>query len=404
MSILNGMRVFESSAFVALPLAGMQLAQMGAEVIRFDNLGGGLDHFRRPLAPNGESLFWHGLNKGKKSFAVNLKSEKGRELVSDLITSDGDDSGLFITNLRVPGWTDYESLKRKRADLVMVTLKGDRHGGPEVDYTVNPSLGIPNITGAEGSTEPVANALPAWDCVAGNMVVSSLLAAERARLRTGKGQDVEFALKDSAAAIIGHLGMIGEATIYDQQRGKSGNSVYGAYGQDFECACGGRVVVIGLTLRQWRGLLNATDKAPEIKSLEQKLNLSLDDEGRRWEHRHEINDIFRSWFAKRKITDFEKSFNDFGLTWSRFRTTKEAITEDKDTFTDNPMFETLDFEGIGQYMVPRSPLEFSNYDPLPAQKPPKLGQHTEEILGDIMKLGSGEIGALFDSGTVGSSK
>ena len=304
----------------------------------------------------------------------------------------------------MPGWTDYESLKRKRADLVMVTLKGDRHGGPEVDYTVNPSLGIPNITGAEGSTEPVANALPAWDCVAGNMVVSSLLAAERARLRTGKGQDVEFALKDAAAAVIGHLGMIGEATIYDQQRGKSGNSVYGAYGQDFECACGGRVVVIGLTLRQWRGLLNATDKALEIKSLEQKLNLSLDDEGRRWEHRHEINDIFRSWFAKRKITDFEKSFNDFGLTWSRFRTTKEAITEDKDTFTDNPMFETLDFEGIGQYMVPRSPLEFSNYDPLPAQKPPKLGQHTEEILGDIMKLGSGEIGALFDSGTVGSSK
>jgi len=404
MSILHGMRVFESSAFVALPLAGMQLAQMGAEVIRFDNLEGGLDHFRRPLAPNGESLFWHGLNKGKKSFAVNLKSEKGRELVSDLITSDGDDSGLFITNLRVPGWTDYESLKRKRIDLIMVTLKGDRHGGPEVDYTVNPSLGIPHITGAEGSTEPVANALPAWDCVAGNMVVSSLLAAERDRLRTGIGQDVEFALKDAAAAVIGHLGMIGEATIYDQQRGKSGNSVYGAYGQDFECACGGRVVVIGLTLRQWRGLLKATDKAQEIKNLEKKLNLSLDDEGHRWEHRREINDVFRSWFAKRKISDFEKSFNGFGLTWSRFRTTKEAITEDRDTFADNPMFETLNFEGIGQYMVPRSPLQFSNHDTLPAQKPPKLGQHTEEILGDIMKLGSGEIGALFDSGTVGSSK
>ena len=54
----------------------------------------------------------------------------------------------------------------------MVTLKGDRHGGPEVDYTVNPALGIPHITGAEDSHEPVANALPAWDCVAGNMVVS----------------------------------------------------------------------------------------------------------------------------------------------------------------------------------------------------------------------------------------
>ena len=404
MSILHGMRVFESSAFVALPLAGMQLAQMGAEVIRFDNLGGGLDQYRRPLAPNGESLFWHGLNKGKKSFAVNLKSERGRELVSDLITSDGDDSGLFITNLRVPGWTDYESLKKKRKDLVMVTLKGDRHGGPEVDYTVNPSIGIPNITGAEGSLEPVANALPAWDCIAGNMVVSSLLAAERDRLRSGKGQNVEFALKDAAAAIVGHLGMIGEATISDEQRGKSGNSLYGAYGQDFECSCGGRVIVIGLTLRQWRGLLKAMDKTDEIKKLEEELNVSLDDEGRRWVHRHEINDIFRPWFAKRKIIEFEKGFNDLGLTWSQFRTMKEAIDEDGDTFADNPMFETQDFDGIGKYMVPRSPVEFSNHLAISPEKPPKLGQHTEEILADIMGLGSGEIGVLFDSGIVSFAK
>ena len=404
MSILHGMRVFESSAFVALPLAGMQLAQMGAEVIRFDNLGGGLDQYRRPLAPNGESLFWHGLNKGKKSFAVNLKSEIGRELVSDLITSDGDDSGLFITNLRVPGWTDYESLKKKRKDLVMVTLKGDRHGGPEVDYTVNPSIGIPSITGAEDSLEPVANALPAWDCIAGNMVVSSLLAAERDRLRTGKGQNVEFALKDAAAAIVGHLGMIGEATISDEQRGKSGNSLYGAYGQDFECSCGGRVIVIGLTLRQWRGLLKAMDKTDEIKKLEEELNVSLDDEGRRWVHRHEINDIFRPWFAKRKIIEFEKGFNDLGLTWSQFRTMKEAIDEDDDTFADNPMFETQDFDGIGKYMVPRSPVEFSNHLAISPEKPPKLGQHTEEILADIMGLGSGEIGVLFDSGIVSFAK
>ncbi|MDG1676312.1 MAG: CoA transferase [Paracoccaceae bacterium] len=404
MSILHGMRVFESSAFVALPLAGMQLAQMGAEVIRFDNLGGGLDQYRRPLAPNGESLFWHGLNKGKKSFAVNLKSEIGRELVSDLITSDGDDSGLFITNLRVPGWTDYESLKKKRKDLVMVTLKGDRHGGPEVDYTVNPSIGIPSITGAEDSLEPVANALPAWDCIAGNMVVSSLLAAERDRLRTGKGQNVEFALKDAAAAIVGHLGMIGEATISDEQRGKSGNSLYGAYGQDFECCCGGRVIVIGLTLRQWRGLLKAMDKIDEIKKLEEELSVSLDDEGRRWVHRHEINDIFRPWFAKRKIIEFEKGFNDLGLTWSQFRTMKEAIDEDDDTFADNPMFETQDFDGIGKYMVPRSPVEFSNHLAISPEKPPKLGQHTEEILADIMGLGSGEIGVLFDSGIVSFAK
>ena len=82
MSILKGMRVVEGSAFVAVPLAGMTLAQMGAEVIRFDRLGGGLDAGRLPLAPSGQSLFWAGLNKGKKSIAVDMKSPEGRELIT----------------------------------------------------------------------------------------------------------------------------------------------------------------------------------------------------------------------------------------------------------------------------------------------------------------------------------
>ena len=71
-NILTGMRVIEGSAFVAIPLAGMSLAQMGAEVIRFDRLEGGLDAARMPYAPSGKSLFWAGLNKGKKSIAIKV--------------------------------------------------------------------------------------------------------------------------------------------------------------------------------------------------------------------------------------------------------------------------------------------------------------------------------------------
>ncbi|MGR3382724.1 CoA transferase, partial [Roseovarius indicus] len=124
--ILKGMRVVEGSAFVAVPLAGMTLAQMGAEVIRFDRIEGGLDAGRWPLAPSGNSLFWAGLNKGKKSIAVNMKSPEGQELVTRIITAPGEDAGLFLTNLRVRGWMDYETLSQYRKDLVMVTLMGDR--------------------------------------------------------------------------------------------------------------------------------------------------------------------------------------------------------------------------------------------------------------------------------------
>ena len=78
MSILDGFRLVESSAFVAAPLGGMTLAQLGAEVIRIDNPKGGLDHTRWPLAENGDSLFWAGLNKGKRSVAVDLTSRRPR--------------------------------------------------------------------------------------------------------------------------------------------------------------------------------------------------------------------------------------------------------------------------------------------------------------------------------------
>ncbi|MCH8467936.1 MAG: CoA transferase, partial [Roseinatronobacter sp.] len=157
MGILKGMRVVEGSAFVAIPLAGMTLAQMGAEVIRFDRIEGGLDAQRWPVTDTGKSLFWAGLNKGKKSVAVDMKSPKGRELITRIITAPGEDAGLFLTNLRVRGWMDHETLSRHRDDLVMVALSGDRHGRAAVDYSVNPSLGFPDATGPEGTTEPVGH-------------------------------------------------------------------------------------------------------------------------------------------------------------------------------------------------------------------------------------------------------
>ena len=402
MSVLSGMRVVEGSAFVAVPLAGMTLAQMGAEVIRFDRIGGGLDAGRWPLAPNGQSLFWAGMNKGKKSIAIDMKSERGRELITQIITAPGPDAGLFLTNLRVRGWMDHETLSKEREDLIMVTLTGDRHGRPQVDYTVNPALGIPHITGPEGHEDPVANALPAWDLIAGNMCVSALLAAERHRLRTGQGQEVEIALKDVAASTLGHLGMIGDVTLNDDDRGKSGNALYGAYGQDFLCADGQRVMIIGLTERQWRGILRATGTSDAMIGLESALGVSFTDEGTRWTHRHAITDVLKPFFAMRKVSDFEDDFNNHGLTWSKFQTVREAVANDPDLSVENPMFSELLQPGIGRFAVPGHPAAFSAIERQPPKAAPVLGMNTEEILCDVAGLCDTEVAQLFDSGVVES--
>ena len=401
-SILEGMRVVEGSACVAVPLAGMTLAQMGADVIRFDRIGGGLDAHRWPVAPSGQSLFWAGLNKGKRSVAVDMKSPEGKELVTRIITAPGDDAGMFLTNLRVRGWMDYETLTQHRKDLIMVTLMGDRHGNPAVDYTVNPALGIPDITGPEGSTDPVAHALPAWDLIAGNLCVSSLLAAERHRLRRGVGQDVELSLKDVAAATLGHLGMIGDALVNEGKREKGGNALYGAYGHDFICADGRRVMVIGLTYRQWTGLVKMTGTEAQMRELSKRTGRDLIEEGARWDLRHEITAILKPWFAARQVSDFASEFTAKGLTWSEFRTIPQALAEDPDLSTANPMFKELDQPGLGKFPVPSSPVSFSEsprQDPVAA---PELGVHTEEVLGDVVGMDDREIADLFDNGIVQS--
>ncbi len=401
-NILSGLRVIESSAFVAVPMAGMTLSQMGAEVIRFDRLEGGLDARRMPYSPSGHSLFWSGMNKGKKSIAVDMKSPKGKELISNLVTAPGKDAGLFLTNLKVRGWLDYETLSKDRSDIIIVTLTGDRHGKPQVDYTVNPALGIPDITGHEGSADPVANAIPAWDMIAGNMCVSSLLAAERYRLRHGVGQDVEIALKDVAAAAIGHLGMIADSTLNSDDRTKAGNALYGAYGKDFLCADGNRVMIIGLTNRQWSGIVKATDTTEQFKKLEKENNINLQDESTRWHWRHAITEIIEPWFKIRTVKDFADDFDKTGLTWSVFRSVKEALNVDPDLTEDNPLFKKILQPNAGEFLVPRHPANFSKVENSDATPAPALGEHTEEVLGDVLNLSDLEISNLFDDGVVAS--
>ena len=393
--ILEGLRIVEGSAFVAAPLAGMTLAQMGADVIRFDRIRGGLDYERWPVTDKGRSLFWAGLNKGKRSLAVDMATPRGQEVVTRLICAPGEQAGIFLTNLRVRGWMDYDSLRKHREDLIMMSIMGDRSGGPQVDYTVNPAVGCPNATGPEGSTEPTGHVLPAWDCITGQQAALGILAAERHRRLTGRGQLVELALKDMALAMLGNLGIIGEVTINGHDRPKMGNSLYGAYAQDFVCKGVGRVIVVALTLRQWDNLKAATHTQAAFDELATKLGANLSLEGERFKHRHAITAVLKPFFDNRRIEDFAQSFDSRGVTWSRYRSFKEAVEQDPDISTDNPMFSMLEHPGIGSYLTPGNPIAFSDAERVAPTRGPSLGEHTDELLAEI-GFSNTEVAALHD--------
>ena len=398
--ILAGMRVVEGSAFVAAPLGGMTLAQLGADVIRFDQIGGGLDHTRWPLAADGQSLFWAGLNKGKRSIQLDLRSDEGRELASALITAPGDDAGLFLTNFPARGWLDPGALRAKRRDLIMVALTGNPDGTSEVDYTVNPATGFPSATGPRNLSEPLNSVLPAWDVAMGSLAAIGMLAAERHRTRTGEGQLIHLSLSDVAFAMVGNLGRIGEAQLGGRDQPKDGNYLYGAFGHDFETREGRRVMVVALTARQWKALVDVTGIGEACASVEQVTGHDLGTETGRYEARDLIAALLRPWFASRNLAAIREQFTGTGVSWGPYQTFSQLVTEDPRASTANPMFAEVEHPGVGTYLMPGSPLQFSELGRLAVRRAPLLGEHTEEILAEVLDLSPSEIGRLHDSGVV----
>jgi 2-methylfumaryl-CoA isomerase len=395
--ILEGLTVVEGSAFVAAPLGGMTLAQLGADVIRFDDLGGGLDFTRWPLAAEGQSLFWAGLNKGKRSLRVDLRSEEGRELVSAVIAS----AGIFLTNFPARGWLAYDTLKGRRDDLVMVHLKGNRDGSSEVDYTVNPATGFPWATGPRNLTEPLNSVLPAWDIAMGELAAVGLLAAERHRTRTGQGQLVEVALSDVAFAVVGHLGRVAEAQLESRDSPRrDGNYLYGAFGHDFLTRDERHVMVVALTNRQWEALLDVTGTRQQMAKINEATGVDLDTESGRFEDRDLIAAILRPWFQSRDLADIRAAFDGTGVSWGPYQTFRQLVDDDPRVSVDSGMWEEVEHPGVGRYRMPGTPLDFSAVARAPVRRAPALGEHTAEVLNDLLGLSDAEIGRLVDRGVV----
>jgi 2-methylfumaryl-CoA isomerase len=398
--ILAGLRVVEGSAFVAAPLGGMTLAQLGADVIRFDQIGGGLDYQRWPLAADGQSLFWAGLNKGKRSIALDLRSPEGRELATALITGPGPDAGLFLTNFPARGWLAYDSLRERRSDLIMMALTGNPDGSSEVDYTVNPATGFPWATGPRNLAEPLNSVLPAWDIATGTLAVVGMLAAERHRARTGEGQLIRLSLSDVAFAMVGNLGRIAEAQLGARDQPKDGNYLYGAFGHDFETRDDRRVMVVALTARQWNALKEATGTGEACASVEHATGHDLDTETGRFEARDLIAALLRPWFASHDLAEIRETFAGTGVSWGPYQTFRQLVNEDPRASQANPMFEQVEQPGIGTYLMPGSPLDFAALPRVPVHRAPLLGENTEEVLADVLGLRASEIGRLHDAGVV----
>jgi len=392
--LLTGLSVIEASSFVASPTAGLYMAQMGAEVIRVDQIGGGPDFRRWPVTTNNDSLYWENLNRAKKSVALDLGSPAGRELLQELVRK----TGQFVTNFPVDGFLSHAKLSEGHPELVTVRVMGWADGSPALDYTVNNSVGYPMLTGA--GPEPVNHVLPAWDLLTGAYAAFAMLAAIRNRDQSGKGSEIRVPLSDVAIGTVANLGGIAEVLYSGENRPRMGNAVYGLFGRDFVTADGVRTMIVVVTPRQWAKLIAALKLDDAIAAVERERSVSFaKDDGLRFHHRDALFPLFEAAIAARPHADLAAAFDAGGIVHSAYRTMLDAAN-DPALVANNPVFGAAANPSGFDYPAAGSFATVPQLERRAPQSAPLNGGNSEEILSQRLGLSSGQIAALIDAGTV----
>jgi len=369
---LSGVRIVEISSFVAVPLAGMTLAQLGAEVVRVDPVGGAADYRRWPLTQSGESIYWAGLNKGKRSMAVDMRSPEGQHLVQALIV----EAGILITNVSGRQWHSYPTLSAERPDLIHLEVVGRGDGSTGVDYTVNAATGFPMVTGPADHVGPVNQVMPAWDVSCGLYAALAILAALRRRDATGRGSSIRLPLDDVALATAANLGFLTEAMVTGAHRPRLGNAVFGQYGQDFTSSDGVGFMVVALTPRHFSDLTELTGTTKAVAAVAEALGADFNDEGQRYQHRDVLNGLFGAWFRSHTAEAVAAALDSSSVLWERYQSFAEVAASPR--VRANPLFAPLDQPRIGTYPAPGLPMSVDGMHTA-ATAAPALGQDNDTL-------------------------
>ncbi|MCU1642928.1 MAG: mesaconyl-CoA isomerase [Nocardia sp.] len=374
---LSGLRIVEISSFVAAPLCGLTLAQLGAEVIRVDPEGGAADVHRWPVTESGESIYWTGLNRGKQSVVLDLRSAAGRAAVRRLITAPGAGGGILVTNSAGSSALTHASLTGLRPDLISLQILGRHDGGAAVDYTVNAGVGFPSVTGPLDQGGVVNHVLPAWDIACGLYAALAVASAVRRRERDGAGAQISLALDDVALATAGTLGFLTEVQVNGRERPPVGNGIYGTFGNDFETRDGERFMVVALTSRHFDDLVRITGVVQAVDALEVALDADFTDESDRYEHRELLVALFSAWFRRHDSEEVAAALSASSVLHQRYRTFAQACSSPD--VLDNPLFAKMDQPRIGTYLAPALPIIFDGAY-LRVGVAPKLGSDTADVL------------------------
>ncbi|MFV2039624.1 MAG: CoA transferase, partial [Acidimicrobiales bacterium] len=162
-----------------------------------------------------------------------------------------------------------------------------------------------------------------------------------------------------------------------------------------------RVIAVAASPSQWRSLCRACDMVDAMDALAETTGLDLQhNEGHRFRVRDRIHPLIESWCASRSLAEISHEWDTNGVCWGPYQTFLQLVNDDPRCSPSNPMFTEVDQPGIGTYPAPGSPFDFVQLGRVGAMAAPILGQHTDEVLAEILGLSPSELGRLHDSGVI----
>ncbi|HUR90938.1 MAG TPA: CoA transferase [Ramlibacter sp.] len=384
---LNGLRVIEFTHMVMGPTCGMVLADMGAEVIKVEDVDDGDPVRRQGAMRNGYSLYFATFNRNKRSLTLDLRSADGKAVLRKLLTT----ADVVLDNFR-PGVMEKMGLSRReleaiKPDLVSCHITGFGLDGPyrdrpAFDFVAQAMSGFMSVNGAEG--EPPARAAPPLsDLVAGAYAAMGVCAALVRRERTGKGEEVATSLVDSMVANLAFLSSHYFGTGEQPQRTGNDHALVAPYGL-FD-ARDGQVAIAPSNDFVYHKLLEALGLAHLRDHAEFSTN------AQRFERRTEINALVNAKIGTQSIAHWVDVLNAAGVPCGRVMSLPEVFTDPQ--VLHQQMKVTIDHPVHGPLDVLGFPIKFTD-DPCRVYRPPPvLGADTDAILHEL-GYSTEEIGAL----------
>jgi formyl-CoA transferase len=392
---LHGLRVLDCSRVLAGPFAAMMLGDLGADVIKVEHPAGGDDtRAWGPPEAGGESAYYLSINRNKRSLALDLKQPAGRALVRRLaLVSD-----VLVENFRrdtMAEWgLDYPALAARNPRLVYCTISGygpmgPRAGRPGYDFALQAASGLMSITGPPNG-EPARLGVAIVDLLTGLQAAAAILAALVGRATSGRGAHLEVSLLESALAALINVGQ--NYLVTGTPPARHGNAHPNIVPYELFAAADGWLALAVGNDRQFADLCRVLARPAWAADPRFATNPA------RVRHRAKLVPLLAELFLTRPVAYWVALLEAADVPAGPVQTVAEAL--------DDPQARALgivreiDHPTAGRLRLVGSPIHLHGAAPPIRRPPPLLGQHSAEILAEVLALPPGEIAALQAGGVI----